>query len=560
MENNRSIIEANSITIEEFFKKSKNIIIPRYQRDYSWEKKNVETLLKDVKQNYYLGNIIEYCKGYNKEIIDGQQRLITIFLTLIAIYNNIKEQELKGEIESLIIVDGRCKLSIKSRIANDGRDILEYLIEQNDVSRELESKYNELRIYKIIEKIINEYNLKGLYDNIVKSNIVEISFLQNEYSAHEMFVNVNTKGKPLDMIEILKSQLFKYLLDNSNSDIYKEEWQKMLQTIPINDYNTYCSDVFLLDYFMKNPNCNKYKTNGVINENSLKLIESITSKERAEKIFEFMTGENIKDIYYVYIAIKNHKLDILKENYYSKSVSGNSFGGLDEIWNLYGEFGFKQSDILFMTIFYNKEKLIINNSGFIALVMKYIFMYELYRSVSGNSPASYSNIFKQAAARLINACTIEDAKKILKNFIEMLQIKDTEYEAFYEKLTKNDTFNSSKYKTGKFIILMAEEFYTKSLTVEHFISQKTDDEEEKKYIGFLGNLIPVIKDRYKNNDIKNKLSLYEEDRVFDQGINNFLQYEFDKNNYKEKIEARSESLAKTFIDKMKNYYARIMKG
>ena len=560
MENNRSKIEANSITIENFLKKSNNITIPRYQREYSWEKKNVEILLKDVKSNYYLGNIIEYYKEDSKEIIDGQQRLITIFLTLIAIYNNCKEEELKNEIKSLILEKGKCKLSIKSRIANDGRDVLEYLIEQNVISKEMENKYNELRIYKIIEKIINEYNLKELYNNMIKSNIVEISFLQNEYSAHEMFVNVNTKGKPLEMIEILKSQLFKYLLDNSNSDIYKEAWQNMLKTIPTNDYNTYCSDVFLLDYFMNNPNCDKYKTNGVVNENSLRLIESINSKERAKKIFEFMTGENIKDIYYVYMAIKNHKLGILKGNYYSKSVSGNSFGGLDEIWNLYGEFGFKQSDILFITIFYNKEKLFINNSGFIALVMKYIFMYELYRSVSGNSPASYSNIFKQASARLINAYNVEEAKKILKSFIETLQIKNADYETFNEKLTKNDTFNSSKYKTGKFIILMSEEFYTKGLSVEHFISQKTDNEDEKKYIGFLGNLIPVIKDRYKSNNIKNKLILYEEDRASDQGIDNFLQYNFDKNNYKEKIYDRSEFIAKTFIDKMKNYYARIMKG
>ena len=559
--NSSSIIQAKSITIEEFLNDSKNIVIPRYQRDYSWEKKNVETLLNDVRINYYIGNIIEYFKDNEKEIIDGQQRLITIFLTLIAIYNNTENQELKNSIKGLILLDGKCKMSIKARIANDGSDILEYLIEGNEIPKEFEKKYNELRIYKLITQILNVYNLEEIYINIIKSTIVEIAFLQNEYSAHEMFVNVNTKGKPLDMIEILKSQLFKYLLDSPNSDIYKEEWQEMLKNIPPKQYTSFCSDVFLLDYFMQNPEIEKNTPNGVEKENSLKLIESINNEERAKKIFEFMTGSKIEAVYNVYIAIKNHKLSILKDNYYSNSVFGISFGELDEIWNLYGEFGFKQSDILFITVFYNKEKLIVNNSGFINIIMKYIFMYELYRSVSQNSPASYSNIFKQAADKIINSHNVNDVKEILKQFISTsLIIKESDYESFYEKLIKNDTFNSTKYKTGKFIILMAEEFYTKNLKVEHFIPQNTIIEDDKNYVGCLGNLIPVIKDRYRNNSVKDKLILYEEDRVSSKGINNFLQFGFDEENYREKIEDRSEKLAKKFIDNMKNYYERIMKG
>ena len=109
-------------------------------------------------------------------------------------------------------------------------------------------------------------------------------------------------------------------------------------------------------------------------------------------------------------------------------------------------------------------------------------MYELYRSVSQNSPASYSNIFKQAAARVINCKTVNDTKGIIKNFIRTLEVKETDYDVFKEKLSKNDTFNSSRYRTGKYIILMAEDFYTKNLNIEHFIPQKTQNDEEKRYL------------------------------------------------------------------------------
>lgn len=560
MVKNNEIINAKDTTIYDFLKNSKQIIIPRYQRPYSWEKKNVETLMNDVRENYYIGNIIEYYVNDDKEIVDGQQRLITIFLILIAIYHSIQDEFIKNEIKELIKVNNKCKMILKSRIANDGSDILEYLIAGEDIPREFVQKYNEIKIYKIIEKDLKNRNIKELYNNIKGSNIVEISFLQNQYSAHEMFVNVNTKGKPLEMIEILKSQLFKYLLNTPNSDIYKEEWEKMLNNIPSKEYGTFCNDVYLLDYFLQNSENEKYKTSGVINENSMKLINSIDTPERAKNIFDFMTGSNIKDLYEVYKSIKNHNLGALKETYYSNKVKETSFGEIDAIWNLYGEFGFKQSDIFFVTVFYNKENLIANNIGFINLTLKYLFMYELYRSVSQNSPASYSNIFKQAAARVINCKTVNNTKETIQNFIRTLEIKEADYEAFKEKLIKKNTFDSSGYKNGKYIILMAEDFYNKNLNIEHFISQKTQNDEEKDFVGYLGNLIPVVKDRYQNKPIEEKLTLYKEDENFCKGIKNFLEYGFDELNYKDKIEDRSEDIAKKFIMNMKNCYNGIMRG
>lgn len=553
-------IKAKNSKIYDFLMNTKKIIIPRYQRAYSWEEKNVKMLMNDVKEDYYIGNIIDYYSNYEKEIVDGQQRLITIFLILIAIFHNVEDESIQKEIKKLILKDDKCKMILKSRIANDGSDILEYLIEGKELSLEFSKKYNEIKIYQTIEKDLNKFDLKELYYNIKNANIVEISFLKNQCSAHEMFVNVNTKGKPLNLIEILKSQLFKYLLEGANSDIYKEEWEKMLKNISPKNYDSFCSDVYLLDYFKENKGDEKFKTSGVINENVMKLIESINSFERAKNIFCFMTGSSINDLYEVYKSIKNHNLNELKENYYSKAVTGVSFGEVHQIWNLYGEFGFKQSDIFFISMFYNKEKFVVNNIGFINLVLKYVFMYELYRSVSRDSPASYSNIFKQIAEKIVNSKTVEETKNEIKEFVKTLKVKDYKYEEFEEALKKNDTFNESKYKTGKFIILMAEEFYTPNLTVEHFISQKTSVEKDKEYVGYLGNLIPVVKDRYKNNKVAEKLRLYKQDKESSIGIKNFLNYDFDENNYKEKIEERSEKICEEFINKMKEYYNIIVKG
>lgn len=106
---------------------------------------------------------------------------------------------------------------------------------------------------------------------------------------------------------------------------------------------------------------------------------------------------------------------------------------------------------------------------------------------------------------------------------------------------------------------MAEESYTKNLAIEHFVPQKTKNEEDETLIGYLGNLIPVVKDRYKDKPAYEKLNLYREDKEFCDGIKKFLKYGFNENNYKEKIKERSEDIAKEFITKMQNYYKEINK-
>lgn len=558
-------IDAKNIRIFDYLKNSRKIIIPRYQREYSWGKDNILMLISDFKDDYYIGNVIEYnnIEFMEKEIIDGQQRIITIFLILIAICHLTANQKTRKEILEIIKnEENKCKLNLKPRIGIDGSEVLEYILEDVDISREIKEKYNEIPMYKIIEKELQSKNVDELYMRIKNSNIVEISFSTNETSAHEMFVNVNTKGKPLEMIEILKSQLFRYLLSIGNTDPYKEEWQNMLEKIPRSEYDNFCNDIYLLDYFnenKENENYN-YNTSGTSKVNSMKLLNSINSLERAKYIFEFMTGNSINNVFQVYSAIKNHSLLNLKEEYYSPSISRVSLGEINSIWNLFGEFGFKQGDILFITLLFNKEQFLSKDIDYLNIIMRYVFMYELYRSVMKISPANYSNSFKQAAARIYNTDNTDKLKETIKYFINTITIEEREFKKFRDNLLNGNEFISSKAKTAKYIIMMAEEFYTPNLTSEHFIPQKTEIEDDKSIVGKLGNIIPVTNDKYKNKSVKDKLELYELDKSSNKGIENFIRFGFDENNYKYKISERNEVISDKFIKKMKEYYERIMKG
>ena len=82
--------------------KDKKFIVPVYQRPYSWKKKNCEQLLKDLKvvyehksESHFFGSLVYVSENNGKcqefIIIDGQQRIITVSLLLLAIYNFLLE-------------------------------------------------------------------------------------------------------------------------------------------------------------------------------------------------------------------------------------------------------------------------------------------------------------------------------------------------------------------------------------------------------------------------------------------------------------------------------------
>src|ERR1700719_2682761 len=94
--------------------------IDYYQREYKWQKKQVQELLDDLSDkffddyepshervqvekygHYFLGSIIISDKDGQKYIIDGQQRLTTLTLLLISLQHKIADPDQKGQIDDL---------------------------------------------------------------------------------------------------------------------------------------------------------------------------------------------------------------------------------------------------------------------------------------------------------------------------------------------------------------------------------------------------------------------------------------------------------------------------
>lgn len=96
------------------FDTNTHYVIPRYQRAYAWEDKEIAQLIDDINdidssENYYIGSLVVskvQDKPETYEVVDGQQRLTTLFLLLQYL---VSEGALEGELGQTLSFDCRSK-------------------------------------------------------------------------------------------------------------------------------------------------------------------------------------------------------------------------------------------------------------------------------------------------------------------------------------------------------------------------------------------------------------------------------------------------------------------
>ena len=101
MSNNQENKYLKELSIKKLIK-SGNYIVPIYQRNYAWSEKEITQLIDDIndyckenkdkkeneKNNYYIGTLVVYKKDNINEIIDGQQRLTSLYILISVLKNN----------------------------------------------------------------------------------------------------------------------------------------------------------------------------------------------------------------------------------------------------------------------------------------------------------------------------------------------------------------------------------------------------------------------------------------------------------------------------------------
>jgi hypothetical protein len=240
-------MDARKGNIFEILNGNKQFLIPVYQRFYSWDIEQCKRLWNDIvdmqkmgKVGHFVGSIVNIAEeamptGVQKYmIIDGQQRITTLTLLLLALRNfaiknpddttintrRIDNMLLKNEYEE---GDERYKLLL----TQTDRDILISLVEEMPIREDTKSRLIEN--YNFFEgKIVNrEIQPAEVYESIGKLQIVNITLDRAIDDAQAIFESLNSTGKELSESDLIRNYILMDLEPTEQTYVYEHLWRPM---------------------------------------------------------------------------------------------------------------------------------------------------------------------------------------------------------------------------------------------------------------------------------------------------------------------------------------------
>ncbi len=238
-------------TIKELFKGQSNtkFVIPVYQRNYVWDTKNqVKKLLDDFynlisnskNSNHFLGIIIDYNAGKVDKtekyyVIDGQQRLTTLFLIIAAIRQRTideKDQENQFELEMCMNVNYNPmskNKNFKLEPLMGDRDVFNKIL-QNQYEKLTDSEKNSkvaqayVYILNFVKNTVANYSIAELIDALDRFLIVEVP-LDRDDNAQQIFETINARGEKLGPSDLIRNYVLMCTDDEKKEDVFVDSWQ-----------------------------------------------------------------------------------------------------------------------------------------------------------------------------------------------------------------------------------------------------------------------------------------------------------------------------------------------
>ena len=215
------ILDNDNVTL---FDKGAHYVIPRYQRAYAWEDKEIVQLIDDINDStgdYYIGSlIVAKIKGQEEqyEVVDGQQRLTTLYLLL---HYLVSCGGLEGEVGKTLSFD--CRPNSNYTLTH----IQGLLLDRNSLAdnedRLEQSIMNGLKVIDQKFTTGDAINVADFIDRL-KSVILYRIEVPEHTDLNRYFEIMNTRGEQLEQHDILKAQLMGYLSDRCEQEFFARVW------------------------------------------------------------------------------------------------------------------------------------------------------------------------------------------------------------------------------------------------------------------------------------------------------------------------------------------------
>jgi len=513
----KNILDTKTALWSDLIKNGRTFIVPRFQRDYSWEEEHWEDLWYDLdnldeEDFHYMGYLVLQNSPTNEyTIIDGQQRLTTLSIIALAVIQHIQElidkniDAQNNEERKKLLMDAYLgykdptSLVAKSKLAlnrNNNDFYQSYLMRFRKPTTKSKLKPSEKLLIKAVEYFyeriklkfagnLSGENLANFLDKEVASQLI-FTFItvDNDLNAYKVFETLNSRGVRLSPTDLLKNYLFMVAAQNGETDIDQAErqWQNINNILGNIEFTTY------LRHFWNSQNATARK------QNLFKVVKnSITTAEQA-----FSLLDELENNAQLYVAFSQPEDDIWKQAEQHEYIRQLKL------------FGVTQCYPLLLSAYKNFDA-----NEYARLLRCCSVIVFRYNVIGGLNPNKLEEEYNKTA-REVFVGNLKDTRGIF-NKLKSVYVSDEAFENAFS--AKSIATKGKGVKLVRYILFSLEnqisskkyDFSDSSITIEHILPENPSQdwethfniEEQFQYMFRLGNY--TLLEESKNKRCHNNL-------------------------------------------------------
>lgn len=490
-------MQAKSANLLTVIKGPKQFVIPIYQRTYSWLLPQCNKLFNDIlkvstdgaAQGHFIGSVVYFQENIHTVsdvpkllVIDGQQRLTTVSLLIIALSEFIRDNDVdidtnftKLQNYYLLNPEEESELRYKLLLTKRDKETLINLIKGIEPVGEYSLRLVEN--FRFFKGKISKENVKEVYNGVLRLFIVDVALEKDKDNPQLIFESMNSTGLDLSQADLIRNYILMGQDIKLQTELYEKYWFPMEQSYG-NEYATKF-DWFMRDYL-------SVKTGAIPRID--KVYEEFKTYVQSNKAPKTIT-EVVQDIfkysgYYVNMVLRKEANTDLKKLFTNilKLKVDVSYPFLLPVYNDYA------TEIITIEDF--KE--------IIKLVENYVFR----RAICGIPTNSLNKTFATLYKSINPSHYLESLKatfQLMENYKRFPN--DTEFE---KEIGLKDVYN---FRSRNYLLHNLENYNRKEIvntddyTIEHIMPQNPKlnakwqamlgdnwQEVQKKYLHTLGNL------------------------------------------------------------------------
>ena len=239
-------MKAQDIQFTQLLEGSKQFIIPIFQRTYSWETSHCQQLWDDIVRvgkspelnSHFIGSAV-YIPETNVDaaiprwlVIDGQQRITTMTLLLIALKRRLEADNLDEPISAAEVEDyylrnrhGKGEAAYRMLLTRTDKKTLMQLVDGKEPGEH--DSYRIIENFRFFMAEIAKAELGDVWKGIKKLMIVDVSLQQGIDNPQMIFESMNSTGKALTQADLIRNFVLMGLKHDLQTRLYNDYWRPM---------------------------------------------------------------------------------------------------------------------------------------------------------------------------------------------------------------------------------------------------------------------------------------------------------------------------------------------